>query len=127
MRGSHGPAKLQCTSRSWALGAQAMRAHTGQRAWVLHMDNKWMSSSAHAPAGFRPTASRRTDGQACLARGKDTRPGRWQPGPPSTHWCCRSSCSFSSCFSDSRRFTCISWFIMLHCRSESFPFSAVMV
>lgn len=59
--------------------------------------------------------------------GKDACPGRWQPCPPSTHWCCRSSCSFSSCFSDSRRFTCISWFITLHCRSESLPFNAVMV
>lgn len=68
--GIHGPAELQCTRRSWALGAQAMRTHTGQRAWVLYTDNKWASSPVHAPAGFRPTASRRTDGQARLARGE---------------------------------------------------------
>lgn len=47
--------------------------------------------------------------------------------PPPTHWCCRASCSFSSCFSDSRRSTCISRFITSHCRSESLPCNAVMV
>lgn len=79
-----------------------------------------------APAGCRLTVPAWTGGQAHLAKRQRPQP-RAVARPTPTHLCWRSSCSFSSCFSDSRRFTCISWFIALHCSSESLPFSALMV
>lgn len=60
-------------------------------------------------------------------RGGDPCPEGGGPACLHAHLCCSSSCSFSSCLSDSRRFTCISWFMTLHCRSESLPFSTLTV
>lgn len=48
-------------------------------------------------------------------------------GWPCSHRCCRSSCSFSSCFSDSRRFTCTFWSIALNCISETRPFKELIL
>ena len=106
---------------AWLLGAQTTEGTKGARALlfvVFHTVNNQTGNSAQAPAGLPAPRPEKAQSPAPSTAPPPSRPA---------HLRCKASCSWSSCFSDSRLFTCISWFITLHCSSETFPFSALMV